>query len=53
MRRDKPQFKKEYADLSPEQQKNIIQQYELEVEYAEILKNTSNSAERGVKMDRF
>ena len=47
MRKDKPQFKKEYANLSPEQQKNIIQQYELEVEYAEILKNTSNSAERG------
>ena len=47
MRKNKPQFKKEYADLSPDQQKNILQQYELEVEYANILKNTSNSTERG------
>lgn len=47
MRKNKPSFKKEYADLSPEHQKNIIQQYELEIEYAKILKKTSNVADRG------
>jgi len=47
LRKSKPSFKKEYADFSIEHQKNIIQQYEFETEYAKILKKTSNVADRG------
>jgi len=41
------QFKKEFANLPKKQKDNILKQYELEIRYAKILKNTSDPLQRG------
>ena len=40
-------FKKEFDNLSNNQKSNIIQQYELEVLYADIIRNSSDPLKRG------
>ena len=41
------EFKKEYNFLSKGQRQDIIKQFDLEIKYSNILRNTVNSSDRG------